>query len=159
MAGSTNEDIHSLTWPDGCLDVVLSLDVLEHVTSPEAAIGEVSRVLRPDGVHIFTTPTYPGPETIRTAQDLPDGTVEHLQEPEYHGSPNDPEGSLVYHRFGQDLMGQVRQWSGRDCTVLRFDAPGIGVAGYFTEVYVNGDLVRRPVVAAPAVSRRWWGRG
>lgn len=157
VRGMRNEDIHALTWGDECFDIALSLDVLEHITSPEAAIAEVSRVLRPDGVHLFTTPTYSMPETIRTARDLPEGGVEHLAEPEYHGSPNDPEGSLVYHRFGLDLMSCVREWSGRDCAVLRFDAPGIGVAGYFTDVYVNGSLVRQP--AEPAPSRRWWGRG
>lgn len=156
VRGMRNEDIHDLTWGDDCFDVALSLDVLEHITSPERAISEVSRVLRPDGVHLFTTPTYPMPETIRTARDLADGGIEHLAEPEYHGSPNDPEGSLVYHRFGLDLMSCVREWSGRDCAVMRFDAPGIGVGGYFTEVYVNGSLVRRSSVAAP---RRRWGRG
>ena len=157
VRGMRNEDIHALTWGDECFDIALSLDVLEHITSPEAAIAEVSRVLRPDGVHLFTTPTYSVPETIRTARDLPEGGVEHLFEPEYHGSPNDPGGSLVYHRFGLDLMSCVREWSGRDCAVMRFDGPGIGVAGYFTDVYVNGALLRR--ASTPAPVRRWWGRG
>lgn len=157
VRGMANEDVHALTYGDECFDIALSLDVLEHITAPDAALAEVSRVLRPDGVHIFTTPTYPHPETVRTARDLPDGTVEIFGEPEYHGSPNDPSGSLVYHRFGLDLLSCVREWSGRDCAVLRFDAPGVGVAGYFTEVYVNGDLARRPAVDS-AARRRWWGR-
>lgn len=154
--GMRNEDIHDLTWGDGCFDVVLSLDVLEHITSPDTAIAEISRVLRPGGIHLFTTPTYPMSETLRTARDLPDGGIEHLVEPEYHGSPNDPEGSLVYHRFGTDLLSHVREWSGRDCVVMRFDAPGIGVAGYFTDVYANGSLAGSP--GEPALPRRWWER-
>jgi SAM-dependent methyltransferase len=158
VRGLPNEDIHALTYGDECFDIALSLDVLEHITSPDVALAEVSRVLRPGGMHIFTTPTYPHPETVRTARDLPDGTVEIFGEPEYHGSPNDPSGSLVYHRFGLDLLSCVRQWSGRDCAVLRFDAPGVGVAGYFTEVYVNGDLARRAPDADSAPRRRWWAR-
>lgn len=159
LRGLRNEDIHALTWGDECFDVAISLDVMEHVDSPEAAVREVTRVLRPDGLHIFTTPTYPMLETIRVARDLPEGGVEHLAEPEYHGSPNDPEGSLVYHRFGLDLASLVREWSGHDCTVMRFDAPGMGVAGYFTEVYVCGDLrPRGEGSGSRAVSRRWWGR-
>ena len=54
-------------------------------------------------------------------------------------------------------MARTREWSGRDCAVMRFDAVGVGVAGYFTEVYVNGDLARRPIVDS-AARRRWWGR-
>lgn len=156
VRGLPNEDIHALTLEPGSVDVALSLDVLEHITSPDVALAEVSRVLAPDGVHIFTTPTYPHPQMVRTARDLPDGTVEHFGEPEYHGSPNDLSGSLVYHRFGLDLLACARQWSGRDCAVLRFDAPGVGVAGYFTEVYVNGDLARRAPYASLAPRRRWW---
>lgn len=158
VQGLSNEDVHALTYGSGCFDVALSLDVLEHITAPDIALAEVSRVLRPDGVHLFTTPTYAMPETIRTARDQLDGTVEHLAEPEYHGSPNDPEGSLVYHRFGQDLLSLARKWSGRDCAVMRFDAPGVGVAGYFTEVYVNGSLRSRPPSAESTNRRRWWGR-
>lgn len=159
IRGGTNENVHDLTWPDDSIDIVISLDVMEHIDSPESAVREVTRVLRPGGLHIFTTPTYPMLDTIRMARDLPDGEVEHLAEPEYHGSPNDPGGSLVYHRFGLDLASCVREWSGSDCTVMRFDAPGMGVAGYFTEVYVNGDLVRR-AADAPVASGRWWrGRG
>ncbi len=156
VRGLPNEDIHALTLNSGSVDVALSLDVLEHITAPDVALAEVARVLRPDGVHIFTTPTYPHAETVRTARDLPEGGVEHLAEPEYHGSPNDPSGSLVYHRFGLDLLSRVREWSRRDCAVMRFDAPGVGVAGYFTEVYVNGDLARRHLVVDSP--RRWWRR-
>lgn len=147
--GLRNEDLHALTLAGGSVDIALSLDVLEHITSPDLALAEVARVLTPGGVHLFTTPTYAMPETIRTARDLPDGRLEHLAEPEYHGSPNDLSGSLVYHRFGLDLLSCARQWSGRDCMVWKFDAPGVGVAGYFTEVYVNGELASRVVGTVP----------
>lgn len=155
VRGVRNDDIHALTWADASIDIVLSLDVLEHITAPHLAIAEVSRVLRDDGIHLFTTPTYATAETVRTAEDLPTGEVHHHAEAEYHGSPNDPDGSLVYHRFGLDLLFNVREWSGRDCLVTRFCAPRIGVAGYFTEVYANGTLIRPTSSKGTWRHRRW----
>jgi SAM-dependent methyltransferase len=44
-------------WPlaDGSVDLAVSDFVLEHVTDPEAFVGELSRVLRPGGVFIART--------------------------------------------------------------------------------------------------------
>lgn len=42
-------DIHDLRFPDESYDVVVCNAVLEHVASPEQAIGELRRVLRPGG--------------------------------------------------------------------------------------------------------------
>lgn len=44
-----------LPFPDGCFDVVVMSEVIEHLLRPEDAVWEVSRVLRPGGVHVMTT--------------------------------------------------------------------------------------------------------
>jgi 2-polyprenyl-3-methyl-5-hydroxy-6-metoxy-1,4-benzoquinol methylase len=43
-------------YPDGLFDVVIMLEVLEHIMSPMHAILEIQRVLKKDGVFIFSWP-------------------------------------------------------------------------------------------------------
>jgi SAM-dependent methyltransferase len=40
-------------------DVVLASDVLEHIEDDASALQEIARVLRPDGVLVFTVPAHP----------------------------------------------------------------------------------------------------
>ncbi|MFH1086067.1 MAG: class I SAM-dependent methyltransferase [Chloroflexota bacterium] len=51
----------ALPFPDGCFDVVLSNEVLEHVGDEVAALGEAVRVLRPGGKLVLMVPNrlYP----------------------------------------------------------------------------------------------------
>ncbi|MBI2099171.1 class I SAM-dependent methyltransferase [Candidatus Uhrbacteria bacterium] len=48
-------DAHALPFPDNSFDLVLCIEVLEHLKSPERAIAEMKRVLRPGGKLILTT--------------------------------------------------------------------------------------------------------
>jgi 2-polyprenyl-3-methyl-5-hydroxy-6-metoxy-1,4-benzoquinol methylase len=43
-------------FPDGFFDVVTLFHVMEHVTNPRAVLGEVARVLKPDGSIIIQVP-------------------------------------------------------------------------------------------------------
>ena len=49
-----------LPFTDECLDTVLFLEVLEHLTDDSAALAEIYRVLRPDGRLILSVPVPPG---------------------------------------------------------------------------------------------------
>jgi len=81
------EDLGRLTFPDQSFDITISQDVLEHVPDPVAAFGEIARVLRPGGVHIFTVPQNPGlPWSVARAR-LTDEGPQHLLPAEYHGDP------------------------------------------------------------------------
>lgn len=51
IEGSAN----ALPFPDAHFDVVSCCDVLEHVDDPAAVLGEISRVLRPEGMFLFDT--------------------------------------------------------------------------------------------------------
>jgi SAM-dependent methyltransferase len=52
--GSASGD--RLPFPDKCFDVVICLDVLEHVVEQEQLVREIGRVLRPSGQLFLTTP-------------------------------------------------------------------------------------------------------
>ncbi|MCS0503946.1 methyltransferase domain-containing protein [Ancylobacter mangrovi] len=49
-------DIGDLPFPDASFDVVVSFETIEHVRDPAHALGELRRVLKPDGVMIISTP-------------------------------------------------------------------------------------------------------
>jgi len=50
-------DIESgLDYPDATFDVVFCSEVIEHMTSPEILAGEMSRVLKPGGLLVLSTP-------------------------------------------------------------------------------------------------------
>lgn len=66
----TNPDIccsvTDIKWPSDYFDTVIATEVLEHVYSPEKAIDEINRVLKPGGVCILSTrfiyPYHPSPK-------------------------------------------------------------------------------------------------
>jgi SAM-dependent methyltransferase len=97
--GAMRLDLQDIDLPDGCLDVVLTPHVLEHVPDTDRALAELFRVMRPGG-HVFLQVPVPQAKTK-----VPD-------EPEYHG-----DRTLVYFRFGWDLADTIRS-HGFACDVL-----------------------------------------
>jgi SAM-dependent methyltransferase len=53
-------DAHHLPWPDGSFDVIVGRAILHHLDL-DTAIGELLRVLRPDGKMFFVEPLYHNP--------------------------------------------------------------------------------------------------
>ena len=134
--GFRNENLEHTTFADNAFDIVVSLDVLEHVNEPEACFRDMWRTLDQGGICIFTAPTDKGRVTSeRVARFLPDGSEEHYAEPEYHGNPVNAKGALVTFRYGYDFASQIAHYAPFDVTVLRFCDHLHGIIGEFTEVY------------------------
>jgi SAM-dependent methyltransferase len=53
-------DIHAMPLPDGCVDLVLSVDTIEHSVEPDLFLKECQRVLRTGGEAVFATPNLLG---------------------------------------------------------------------------------------------------
>lgn len=51
-------DSHKIGFPDKTFDVVLSLDVLEHLEDTSWALQEIERVLKPGGIFVVMVPAY-----------------------------------------------------------------------------------------------------
>jgi SAM-dependent methyltransferase len=131
-----NENLEATTFADGAFDIVLSLDVLEHVNDPAACFADMHRTLSPGGVCIFTAPTEKSRvESERVARYMEDGTIEYYAEPEYHGNPVNDEGALVTFRYGYELGNDIGRWAPFDVTVYRFANHTYGIIGEYTEVY------------------------
>lgn len=104
------EDLHELTFADCSFDLVITSDIFEHVRHPLTAFGELWRVLRPGGKHVFTVPLRWPHDAVSTSRVDTSGPKDRmLLEPVYHGSPTDPQGSLVYTDFGLDLIDSLTQ--------------------------------------------------
>jgi SAM-dependent methyltransferase len=133
-------------FADRTFDLVVTLDVMEHVFDPAAVFREVSRTLKPGGSYVFTAPTFKGLlQSERRAESNADGSVRHLTEPEYHDSPVGSGRSLVTYHYGYDLPELITQWCGMDVEVRRFHDHSQGIIGEFTEVYVcRNRLSERP---------------
>jgi len=98
------EDLTRLTFDSQTFDLIVNEDVLEHVKNFSLAFSEIRRVLKSNGVHIFTVPYNETHTTQRRAMVDEHGRLIQLLQPVYHGDPFRPEGSLVFTDFGNDLL-------------------------------------------------------
>lgn len=110
-----SEDLTRLTYPDRAFDLVLTSETLEHVPDLDQALGELHRVLKPGGWHLFTVPWLPNvPRTYARGRVRPDGSFEALAPPIRH--PGGDSGYLVFTEFGADLPERIDA-AGFDTTV------------------------------------------
>lgn len=119
------QDVTALSFADGSLDVVLSFDVLEHVPDYRAALAEFARTLAPGGVCIATFPFTDTPQTCTRARLTPQGEVEHLLEPEYHGDPISG-GVLCFYHFGWDVLDAAAKAGFSSAKMVMPWAPRLG---------------------------------
>ena len=125
--GIRHEDLTALSFPDASFDAVVSLEVIEHVPDFRAAFSECARVLVSGGRLVLTVPFHGGPSHLLRARLKEDGSIEHLQPPEYHGDPLDPQGCLCFHHFGWDILDYLRQAGFRSTTAYSICVSHFGV--------------------------------
>ncbi|PYS03575.1 MAG: methyltransferase type 11 [Acidobacteria bacterium] len=132
-----NENLEAQTFGNGVFDVVIHLDVMEHVFEPFKALNEIHRTLRLGGYCLFTAPTEHARFQSEQVAFVENGVVRTVGEAEYHANPQRPEdGALVTWRYGYDLPLLIQRNTPFDVEVRRFQARGIAVMGYMNEVYV-----------------------
>ena len=136
--GVRHEDLCRLSFADAQFDVVLSLDVLEHVADLGAALAECWRVLKPGGTLLFAAPTQFGtPAVIDRVVVGPDGTLTFLAPPEYHGNPVDAEhGSLCFRYFGLAVLDQLRALGFTQARCVMYWSRDLGLLGPEQNVFV-----------------------
>jgi SAM-dependent methyltransferase len=135
--GNRCENLETLTFSDGSFDIFITQDVLEHVFQPDKALAEITRVLRPGGIHIFTAPKNKHLLKSYRRANILDGAVEHLHEPIYHGNPIGDGRSLVTWDYGADFDDLIQQWSGcNTCNFIIRDRSR-GIDGEYLDVFVT----------------------
>ena len=136
VGGARNENLERQTFADASFDLVISLDVMEHVARPERAVAEIYRTLRPGGRYLCTFPIGPAQQhavdpRIRLEAD---GRTTPIKEAQYHGNPIDPAGSLVTIDYGYDIHKRIAEWAPFDVRVYRFADRTHGILGELTDV-------------------------
>ncbi len=133
-----NEDLEDLTFADKTFDLFVLQDVFEHVFNPDKALKEIERVLRPGGALVMTVPLvhHNRNPSARRAKQTAEGVV-HLKEPQYHGNPHDPNGSLVTIDWGHDILAYMAAWCGLRPAMYVFDDLSRGLRAKLLEVVVG----------------------
>lgn len=96
------QDLENLTFENETFDVVTTEDVFEHVRHHEKGFGEVHRILKLGGYHIFTVPCNFDQTTIVRVDTSGEKDI-HLLPPEYHGDKIRGQ-ILAYRTFGIDIF-------------------------------------------------------
>ena len=131
-----NEDLEKQTFADRVFDIVLHLDVLEHLFRPFEALREIERTLKPGGLCLFAASTYAERMCSEQVAFLEKGELRIVGEPEYHGNPQDKNGSLVTWRYGYDLPLLISRETGFDVEVRRWQSRDRAIMGPMTEIYI-----------------------
>jgi SAM-dependent methyltransferase len=118
--GIQHQDIQHFSFEDGTFDVVMSLDVLEHVDDPVTAACELFRILKPGGFGILTFPFYPNQtSTIIRSRMRKDGAIENVRRAQFHGNPLGG-GSLVFRELSWDYISTLQEQLGDAVTFLNY---------------------------------------
>jgi len=132
-----NENLECQTFADELFDLVIHLDVLEHLFEPFQALREIRRTLVMGGKCIFSVPTECDRfDSVRLASKDCDGNIKTIGIPEYHANPQDSQGSLVTWRYGYNLPLLIARETGFDVEVRRIQSNRIAVNGQMTEIYI-----------------------
>jgi len=108
--GIRNENLNHLSFKNETFDLVLSSDVFEHIATPFKAHGEVYRVLKKGGCHIFTVPFLKDKYLNENRAIIKNNKTIHLMEPIYHLDGIRPEnGILVYNIFSLEMLIKLKK--------------------------------------------------
>lgn len=143
-SGLRNEDVTCLTFADGACDPIASFDVFEHVPNYRRALEECHRVLKPGGGLLFTVPFRRDSQSnVVRAIRHPDGKIEHLLPPQYHGDPLNEDGCLAFYEFGWEILDQLRDIGFSKADAHLYWSPELGYLGGGTD-----SLCRRACLTA-----------
>jgi SAM-dependent methyltransferase len=108
--GVRYEDLTGLSFADGEFDCIICMEILEHIPDYKAALREMARVLRPGGRALMTFPWLGGDyvDHLIRAEVRPDGSINHILPPEYHGDPARGEGILSFRAVGWKILDEIR---------------------------------------------------
>ena len=96
-----NEDITNLSYEDNSFDLVIHSETLEHVPDYKKALDECIRILKPNGICIYTVPIINNRLTIKCVAIDEKGDINYLKPPSYHGCSDD---YLVFWEFGDNFQ-------------------------------------------------------
>lgn len=116
-----SENLQALTFEDNSLDIVVVLDVFEHVVEPMEAFSEVRRALKTDGVAIITVPIDNRIKKTTKWASVVNEEIVYMRGPAYHSDRLREEGALVFTEFGMDIVNNLNA-AGYNITLNNYTA-------------------------------------
>jgi SAM-dependent methyltransferase len=101
-----SEDLAALSYHDSTFDLVVTSETLEHVPDIDVALTEIYRVLKPNGLHVFTVPIVWSKSETRQRACIKQGQLVHMLPPSFHGSAENRD-FLVFYEFGSDFVERL----------------------------------------------------
>jgi SAM-dependent methyltransferase len=122
-----HEDFGALSMDDNSVDLLMHFDVMEHVPDRILALKESFRILRNNGISLFSVPFFPAMENNLVRAVMGDqGSIEHFQPPAYHGNPVSGKGALVFFEPGWQFLDEIIQ-AGFSCSVSLTIDPAMAI--------------------------------
>ena len=128
-------DLQDLPFEDESFDLFVSGDVFEHIPDLDKCLSEILRVLKPGGLLVSSFPFSPSRQDrlIKARLNPETGEVEHLEPPEYHGNPVEPEGgALVFSLPGWEIVETVKRMGAEDAYFSLVASARFGIAADHT---------------------------
>ncbi len=130
VSGIRHEDLTQLSFNDDTFDSVISFDCLEHIPDYRASLAECHRVMKPGARALMSFPFAKNFDTtLVRAKVLEDGSISHIVEPEYHGTPLSDQGCLSYYTFGWDILDTCRDLGFSDAYAVLYWSSEFGYLG------------------------------
>ncbi len=127
--GIRNETLCSLSFPDDAFDILISLDVLEHIPEYEQAFQECARVIKTGGKLMWSVPFVQNSEKNLVRAQIKNNEVVHVLPPEYHGDPVTNEGVLCFQHFGWEMLKQAKDAGFKDAYAMCYHSIEFGYLG------------------------------
>jgi SAM-dependent methyltransferase len=137
--GVRYEDITALSFPTAEFDCIICSEILEHLADYKPALSEIVRTLKPGGKAILSFPWLGGlnyKHLIR-AELNPDGSINHIYPPEYHGNAASKNKILSFRAFGWKILDEMHASGFSRVAAKCFFAPIHGYMSVHNHVIVG----------------------
>ena len=134
--GCQNENLEKQTFKNGIFDIVITLDVMEHVYNPKKEFKEVERTLKSGGRNNFFLPMIKKKRTTKRWGKFFKRGKSLFPMPAENGKPSCKKSSPVTWHWGFDITTYIKKSSGMYAEIISEYSQKKGILGEYNEVVV-----------------------
>lgn len=121
-----NQDLTKLTYSNNEFDLILSLDVFEHIFDYRKALSEIFRVLKSDSYFVFSVPFSLNSKNNIMRAKIKNNIIINILPPEYHGDPVTKNGCLCFYHFGWEIFNDLKDIGFKDSGAYTYQSLDFG---------------------------------